>query len=1197
MPSYVHEVFVSDKINKGDTLQTAASQPHGGIALYRDILANVLESSSEGGTSSISHADKSAPAISLESRGDDKSSDGKVNTLSTDKQISDEESSPQHTDDKGVERESQAGGLRSVQAPASETAKETAKERENLSQKPAENLRGDGYNIEPKPYTNKQGKTLDTYLVKFDRDFSKEELSAMRAKAKELKGWRDKESGGWMLRSADDAKAFAEEVMSKSAEEIEDEAPLSMTDLDKDLDKPTYKSDKPTSKSQKPAVKKVDVEGLMGDLKGASIVSSITGGAVEVPLSDHATPVEPPKPKKRSKWISEEDADEFNSLRDGLRNHLGADDNVAHEDAPSYGKPQPKQMDAEVLRMGTRMTYLMMKGGLRKFSDYAEAMVEEVGDAIRPHLKSLYAAAQNMEEVMELGWDEEMDDRKTVKAFDVYNFDKPGAKDIIETAQHTVDERESQKQTEQIVEQIKQQRNEQRKQEADKTSADTEAIAGKAEATASKVESELKDAKTEEDADRLNTEIDKQLEEVNKQLALLGEYNKGNEAYNERHAESDAAGLMARLANDLGIDLGEAAKEGQLIRANFGPKHGYVSITLPLKGYEPIKIEISFAKLGKGRVSLEIFSVRRTITNSDSSILGGGTDIKMYGHRTTYRGLLNGIREQFKAELEALGVKPTLSPRHGEDYVDMAGRVAKQKEKDTQVTMGSLFDFEDEAEVSKQITDAVKSDLNTPAKTEDKPKPKEELSGTSIEYQERSEKERDLVDDIRLAIVDRITNANAKPLTMAEVRKMAEEKGITEIPPTDLQELVERAVSLDARAIAELALSKGKIHPRDGFDRVVSLYEKQPMLTDRDSERVAKQQYSTPVPMGYVMNQFLLADGFKGKRLLEPSAGNGALTIGIPMEMCHVNDIDARRLANLRAMGYPHVTNQDGTQPFAGQFDMVATNPPFGSMTPKQYGLFTIETLEGQMAINALQSLSDNGRTAIIIGGSIGKWPTPYRSNGSLEKLADRQLFGYLYSHFNVVDIIPIDGKRLYARNGTGYNVRMILIDGRRRDANGEVIREATKENRAYPPVMKDARAEAVTTFEELYNRVQDDISRLQTRLDEPVRPNGGTGEADSRHDREDTPAVDSRGSGERQRPVGTSERSGTSSRLGGMPTESGNTKPVGTGKSGSAAQTGQSRDADAGGGNRTQLDARTDTKEKEYSEKKQSREYGDTDY
>lgn len=92
---------------------------------------------------------------------------------------------------------------------------------------------GEGYKIESKPYTNKQGKTLDTYLVTFDRDFSKEELSALRAKAKALKGWYDRESKGWMLRSSDDAKAFAEDVTGKSEDEVADEAPLSMVDMEK----------------------------------------------------------------------------------------------------------------------------------------------------------------------------------------------------------------------------------------------------------------------------------------------------------------------------------------------------------------------------------------------------------------------------------------------------------------------------------------------------------------------------------------------------------------------------------------------------------------------------------------------------------------------------------------------------------------------------------------------------------------------------------------------------------------------------------------------------------------------------------------------------------------------------------------------------------------------------------------------------
>lgn len=155
---------------------------------------------------------------------------------------------------------------------------------------------------------------------------------------------------------------------------------------------------------------------------------------------------EAPKAKPH-KWVSAEDADEFDSLRDGLRNHFGKSTDMINEARADYGKPRPKPMDAEVLRMGTRMTYLMMKGGLRKFSDYCEAMKEELPDIIdemRPHLKSLYAAAQNMEEVIELGWDEEMDDRKTVKAFDVYNFDKTGPKDIISTAQFIVDEYASQ---------------------------------------------------------------------------------------------------------------------------------------------------------------------------------------------------------------------------------------------------------------------------------------------------------------------------------------------------------------------------------------------------------------------------------------------------------------------------------------------------------------------------------------------------------------------------------------------------------------------------------------------------------------------------------------------------------------------------------------------------------------------------------
>lgn len=552
---------------------------------------------------------------------------------------------------------------------------------------PTAAITGKGYQVEPKPYTNKQGKTLDTYLVTFDRDFSKEELSTLRAKAKALKGWYDRETRGWMLRSADDAKSFAEDIVSKSEDEVADEAPLSMSDMQKPAETP---------------VKKVDVGGVIDELKQKG----------ETKLSGHAEPVEQPKPKKR-RWISDEDADEFNSLRNDLRNHFGKGDDIVKEGAESYGKPQPKQMDAEVLRMGTRMTYLMMKGGLRSFADYCEAMKDELPDIfddMRPHLKSLYAAAQNMEEVMQLGWDEEMDDRKTVKAFDVYNFDKPGAKDIIATAQHTVDENNSQQQTDQIIQTLKDQRNEQRKKEADETSADTEAIVSKAEATADEIESKLEAPTTEQDAERLSRSIDKELEEVNKQLALLGYYEADpvdkdfNEAYGymrnaERKAVQDAHRLATQLANDLGItidpkDKVRKSKYGfgsKIARSNVAPAGGEVYITLPLTEARELSIWLSLDKNEPWREGgredrydedLMLTGIMYRVENTGK---GGMSRYESSNHNTRptipYDEFLSDIRRLVRSYLPEEQVKPatTLTPQPGEDMVKMAERVAKSK--------------------------------------------------------------------------------------------------------------------------------------------------------------------------------------------------------------------------------------------------------------------------------------------------------------------------------------------------------------------------------------------------------------------------------------------------------------------------------------------------------------------------------------
>lgn len=364
-------------------------------------------------------------------------------------------------------------------------------------------------------------------------------------------------------------------------------------------------------------------------------------------------------------------------------------------------------------------------------------------------------------------------------------------------------------------------------------------------------------------------------------------------------------------------------------------------------------------------------------------------------------------------------------------------------------------------------------------------RPEELLAGNSAEFQTKEKQTAELVAEIggvieNRALMAKLDMTRVKPLTMAEVKKIASKyTELSDISDTDLQELVELAMTQLTRNIAMSGVKLADIAQKEAFDQIVSLYQMQPSLNARDSERLMKQQYSTPTPFGFVMGQFVQANGKQVKSVLEPSAGNGALTITFAPNLVHVNDIDEARLANLRKLGYKEVTAQDALLPFGGdQVDAVMTNPPFGTVTEKVYdGVFKISSLEGQMAINALDNMADDGRAAIVIGGN-----TSYRSNGSMNP-KDAALFGYLYSHYNVADVINISGKALYSRNGTGYDVRMILINGRK---TGEFKRE-------FPPVQSKARSEQVTTFEELYNRVQDDIQQIQQMGSESANEQSAT--------------------------------------------------------------------------------------------------------
>ena len=81
-------------------------------------------------------------------------------------------------------------------------------------------------------------------------------------------------------------------------------------------------------------------------------------------------------------------------------------------------------VDPEVLAIGTEMAVYHIEKGTRKFVDFAKAMIEDLGDAVRPYLKAFYNGTRDMPEMEELSKD--MTSYEKVRAFDVATIGKKG---------------------------------------------------------------------------------------------------------------------------------------------------------------------------------------------------------------------------------------------------------------------------------------------------------------------------------------------------------------------------------------------------------------------------------------------------------------------------------------------------------------------------------------------------------------------------------------------------------------------------------------------------------------------------------------------------------------------------------------------------------------------------------------------------
>lgn len=279
-----------------------------------------------------------------------------------------------------------------------------------------------------------------------------------------------------------------------------------------------------------------------------------------------------------------------------------------------------------------------------------------------------------------------------------------------------------------------------------------------------------------------------------------------------------------------------------------------------------------------------------------------------------------------------------------------------------------------------------------------------------------------------------LDEASAAPpfRTIVDARKLAEQTMGRPVDPKVVEEQIEAGVVMVAR---EIMRQRSTAYQK--FDKLVALYQRQPILGTRTSSSIERQAYSTPAPLAFVASRLSgIGARQKGVRIYEPTAGNGMLLLEANPATVTANEIDAGRRRNLQMVLGPeaHVEQNDASAWAPnGTFDIIIANPPFGKVQqdgrPKLFSVDGVGTTEIDHAISlkALQHLNDGGRAVLIIGGLQGtedERRQGYRGDNS------RRFYKKLYETYRVTRHFTVDG-RLYQRQGAGWPVDVIVIEGR----------------------------------------------------------------------------------------------------------------------------------------------------------------------
>ena len=545
----------------------------------------------------------------------------------------------------------------------------------NPSEQESDTKSIEGYTVERR-FHKKNGTYI--HAVKFTEQMPRERFMELKKRVKDFGGYYSSfGKGGFIFDNEADARKFAEAVLDQSGELLEDSAPVTLSETRKFTDQTIEKPEQETTQSKQ----------------------------------EETNP-------SGNRLVTDE---RYEELKRRMRAKL---------EQLNMG------IDPEMLAIGTEMAVYHIEKGARKFAEYAKAMIADLGDAVRPYLKSFYNGARDLPEVVDSGMAGDMTAYDEVRTFDVANFDKE-AVDSMATAEAIVAEQKIGRQAAEAKQEIIAVRNTERRKRDEQTTADTEVVAGEAETFASQAQSDIETATDERQINETVAGIDTQVEKVNKQLALLGYYEAEfddkdfNEAYGymrnaEKKAVKDANSLAKRLIRDLGIDPDtivdrRGKKRRSYADANIAPAGGEVSIRLPLVQNRELYICISLDPDYRGGAEKRnnLFVEHSFFRIEDPT--GSGYAGRYIGRNNwvnpdkTYADLLDAIR----AEIILVAPEYDLPSRSNSIAEETPKATRKSRKKDVSsstgdVSVADLFSGLDDNGVTKS------SDNDAPVDTETK---------------------------------------------------------------------------------------------------------------------------------------------------------------------------------------------------------------------------------------------------------------------------------------------------------------------------------------------------------------------------------------------------------------------------------------------------------------------------------------------